>query len=231
MQHEEQPDEYEQSQRVETEMGYHGKAPLEGVYRGHCIGFLGGGSNSPQATGTQPGVTNKTHYSPNTPREFGKTRRSRRFDRGCQRLASCVCPTMGSPPAPSMPPFPSGATTGHGEKWSRHAVSRPAGTTPERGGPERGEEGGQKINGRQQPRWGGPSSCPGRVSMLRARPRSGSAPSPPMTCRVSSRCGRISPLTIPPGTPGGPRIGWAGALQARRVQRAHQASTHWSNAG
>src|SRR4029450_10815121 len=39
------------------------------------------------------GITPKTHDSPHPPREFGKTRRSRRCDGGCQRLASCICPT------------------------------------------------------------------------------------------------------------------------------------------
>src|SRR4029434_3134526 len=42
------------------------------------------------------GVTKKTHHGSNPPRKFGKTRRSHRIDGGCQRLASCICPSVGA---------------------------------------------------------------------------------------------------------------------------------------
>ena len=103
--------------------------------------------------------------------------------------------------------------------------------TTEMGGPERGYDGGKKINGRKRHLLVDtlgllrPFSLPVRVLMMGWQHRSCSGTSTHTTFRVSSRSLRITSITITPWTPGWLRIVQAGISKCRHGQPARKAYT------
>ena len=112
---------------------------------------------------------------------------------------------------------------------SAACIDSPSVKTPEMGGPERGDDGGKKINGRKRHVWVDTLGLWLAVLITSAglddggRPRSCSAMSRPTTFRVSSRSWRITRITTTRWRPGWPSIVPGGASRSRRVQRARKA--------
>ena len=162
---------------------------------------------------------------------------------------------MGCPKAPSLTPVPSGATRGHGQPWSRHCVHRPVcqrGASPRRAlsvsrahqcSPPRWvarsagmlgarqAQGARGLSGSLRGACGSPASFPVPASRRGWQPRSCSARSRPMPCRVSCRSWRSRRILTMRSTPGGRSLGPGGTSCSRCVQRAQKAVHHWRNAG
>ena len=147
------------------------------------------------------------------PRTVDMGRYSIRCSLSTAVAANGICsPTIGSPQAPSMTLLSSGATMGHGKKWSRHCVSRPAckrGASPrlvpsasiaQRSRPPRwvvpsvGRRAARRSTGAsgicRWIRWAcyWPSLLPVPVSMMASRHRPCSVTSRHTPCRVAAQC-------------------------------------------